>query len=249
MEEKKGVWASFFDAHASNYDENGFTKNTEKEVDFFLGLYGLKPGAKILDVGCGTGRHSVELARRGFKVTGLDISAGMLFEAQRKAERFGVEVTWVLADATKFTFPEKFDAAICLCEGAMGLIEQGMNAELHDLEIMRNIADVLEPAGPFLLTALNAYATIRQMKDEFVVAGRFDPATMVSSYQDEWDLPGGSKVVQIYERLFIPPEMARMLKMAGFDVLAIYGGTAGAWAQRSLSLDEVEAMYVCRRKG
>jgi SAM-dependent methyltransferase len=240
-------WQKFFDSHAGSYDENPFTQHTPAEVDFFLSLYPLGAGARILDVGCGTGRHAIELARRGFRLTGLDISARMLDVAAAKAQAAGVDVDWIHGDATAFDLPGKFDAAICLCEGAVGLIEKGEDAEQHDQAIFRNIAAALGSNAPFLMTALNAYSIIRQMKDEHVLEGRFDPATMVASYQDEWELPDGLRIMTIYERLFIAPEVARMLREAGFHVDNIYGGTAGHWARRPLSLDEVEAMYVCRR--
>jgi 2-polyprenyl-3-methyl-5-hydroxy-6-metoxy-1,4-benzoquinol methylase len=240
-------WQKFFDGHAPHYEQQAFTQNTVAEVDFFLGLYPIAPGSKILDVGCGTGRHSIELANRGFEVTGVDISAGMLREAHRKAQEAGVDIQWVREDATKLELESAYDAAICLCEGGMGLIGHGEDAEAHDLAIMRNIANALVTNAPFLMTALNGYQVIRQMKDEHVAAGRFDPATMVSNYEDEWDLPEGARVVKVYERLFIPPEMVRMLTQAGFVVDRVFGGTAGQWAQRPISLDEIEVMYVCRK--
>jgi len=238
-------WQSFFDAHAPHYDENPFTEHTVAEVDFFLNLFPIEPGATILDVGCGTGRHSAELARRGFKVTGVDISEGMLAEALKKSD----QVEWIQADATQ-PLPldgRVFDAAISLCEGGFGLIGQKEDPEEHDLAILRNIAAHLKPGGPFLLTAMNAYAVIRQMKHELIGEGRFDPATMVSSYEDEWTLPEGTRVMKIRERLFIPPEMVRMLREAGLRCDRVFGGTAGSWGQRPLQLDEIEAMYVCRR--
>lgn len=68
-------WVTFFDAHSSIYDENIFTKNTLYEVDFLLEELQLSPGARILDIGCGTGRHSIELAKRGYRMTGLDRSS------------------------------------------------------------------------------------------------------------------------------------------------------------------------------
>ncbi len=244
-EGKTREWQRFFDSHAAAYEDNPFTKHTAAEVDFFLSLYPLIPGNTVLDVGCGTGRHSIELAKRGFKVTGLDLSAGMLEIA--KANSGDLEIEWLQADATDFKLDTKFDAALCLCEGAVGLIEKGEDAEQHDLAIFRNIAQSLKPNAPFLLTALNAYSTIRQMSDEHVHEGRFNPASMISSYQDQWDLPDGARIMTIYERLFIAPEVVKMLTASGFTVDNVYGGTAGYWARRALSLDEVEAMYACRR--
>lgn len=247
MSQKVRQWPVLFDAQASRYEENGFTKHTAKEIDFLLALFPISPGARFLDIGCGTGRHSIELAKRGYQVTGLDISAGMLKVAREKAKEAGVEVNWVQADALDFKFEESFDAALCVCEGAVGLIEHGEDAEAHDRAIFRNIAAVLKPNAPFLLTALNGYSTIRQMNDQQVIQGRFNPATMVSHYVDEWQLPDGVAHVTIYERLFIPPELVRLLRDSGFTVDNVFGGTAGHWGQRPVSLDEVEAMFVCRR--
>jgi len=241
-------WERFFDSQARRYDENPFAQHTVAEVDFLLTLYPLSAGMSLLDVGCGTGRHAIEFAQRGFRVTGLDLSARMLEVAQEKAQAAGVEVEWIHADATDFTLDRIFDAAICLCEGGVGLIERGEDAETHDGAIFRNIGRHLRANAPFVLTALNGYSVIRQLKDEMTAAGQFDPATMVTHYQDQWDLPEGPTFMTIYERLFIPPEITRMLREAGFTVDNVFGGTAGHWGRRMLSLEEVEAMYLCRRK-
>jgi len=241
-------WQRFFDAHAPRYEENGFTAHTVAEVDFLLTLFALPAGSRILDMGCGTGRHSIELAKRGYQVTGVDLSLGMLDVARTNADAAGVALELIHGDATEWIASEPFDAAICLCEGGVGLIEKGEDAELHDSSIFSNLAASLKPNGPFLLTTLNGYSIIRQMKDEHAVEGRFDPATMYANYQDEWELPEGAKIMTIRERLFIAPELVRMLQEAGFVVDNVFGGTAGHWARRFLSLDEVEAMFVCRKR-
>ena len=248
MSSGKTFWQEFFDRHAPHYDENVFTKNTRVEVDFLFDIMDLKPGMAILDVGCGTGRHSVELAKRGLHVTGLDLSENMLAQARSKAQAAGVEVQWVHGNATTFAFATPFDAAICLCEGAFNLLDPEEDGLTHDLAILRNIANALKPNAPFVLTAMNGYATIRQMTDEAVAAGQFDPATMRSQYEDEMQLPEGMVVVPIRERLFIPPEITAMLHHAGFDVLKIWGGTAGEWGQRPIKLDEIEVMFVARKR-
>lgn len=244
----KKEWQRFFDSHATHYEENAFTHNTVAEVDFILSLYPIVPSSSILDVGCGTGRHSIEFARRGFRVTGIDISEGMLRIARTNAQAAGVQVEWIQADATGFRLEETFDAGVCLCEGGLGLIEQGEDAEKHDSAIFGNVARALKPNAPFVTTMLNGYSIIRQMKDEHTQDGRFDPATMLANYQDEWDLPEGPTLMTIRERLFIAPEVVRLLNSTGFVVDNVFGGTAGHWARRFLSIDEVEAMFVCRKR-
>ncbi|HRI44110.1 MAG TPA: class I SAM-dependent methyltransferase [Fimbriimonadaceae bacterium] len=248
MSEGKTFWQAFFDSHAAHYDENPFTKNTMVEVDFLFEVMALRAGLAILDVGCGTGRHAVELARRGLRVTGVDLSEGMLERAKLRAEQAGVQVEWVHADAARYVHPTPFDAAICLCEGAFNLTEAQEDPVAHDLGILRSVAASLKPGAPFVLTAMNGYATIRQMKDEAVEAGQFDPATMRSAYQDEWNLPEGPVLMTIHERLFIPPEIVAMLHHAGFEVLNVWGGTAGDWGKRKIRLDEVEVMFVSRKR-
>lgn len=239
-------WREFFDAQAATYDENPFAQHTVAEVDFLLSLYPVQPGASILDIGCGTGRHSIELAKRGYKVSGVDFSSNMIEQARVKAQE--LEVEFIEADARDLTLDKVYDLAICLCEGGLGLIERAENPYEHDLAIFRSVHNHLQPNAPFVLSCLNGYSAIRQMKDEFTADGRFNPATMVSNYTDEWALPSGVQQLTIHERLFIAPEVTRMLEQTGFQVDAVYGGTAGYWARRPLSLDEVEAMFCCRKK-
>jgi 2-polyprenyl-3-methyl-5-hydroxy-6-metoxy-1,4-benzoquinol methylase len=244
---EKKSWQQFFDEHAPRYKENAFTLNTRAEVDFLLKLFEVPRTSRILDIGCGTGRHAIGLALRGYSVTGVDLSEGMLNEAKKAAEAAGVEVEWIHGDATTWRSDILYDVAICLCEGGFGLVELNEDPIGHDLAILRNISNSLRPSGSFLLTAMNGYAMIRQMTDEFVEQGRFNPATMVAAYEDEWDLPEGKKRMKIRERLFIPPEVVAMLTHVGFEVQHVWGGTAGEWGERPVKLDEVEAMYVCRK--
>lgn len=241
------MWQEFFDSQAERYDENEFTKHSENEVEFLLSLYPIAPSGKILDLGCGTGRHAIEFAKRGFQVTGVDFSPKMLEQAKKKAEALNLDIQWELADVRNLALDEVFDAAFCLCEGGLGLIQRGDDPMENDLQIFRVAHAHLRPTAPFVITCLNGYSVIRQLKDEFIGDGRFNPATMISSYMDEWALPDGVRQLQIFERLFIAPEIVRMLTESGFKVDAVYGGTAGYWGKRPLSLDEVEAMFVSRK--
>ncbi len=103
---EKSTWEEFFDAHAQVYEDNVFTKNTNSSIP---------------DVGCGTGRHSIELAKRGYVVTGLNLSSEILSRAIDAARSAGVNVNWVRSDAAQFSLPGQYDGAICLCEGPFGL--------------------------------------------------------------------------------------------------------------------------------
>lgn len=241
------TWREFFDAHAPHYHLNPFAQNTEAEVAFLVDLLQLRPGDRVLDMGCGTGRHAIALAQIGALVTGVDVSEGMLDQARQRASDAGVEVEWVHADGTAYRSDLLFDAALCLCEGGMGLSNHDEDPVRHDLSILQNISACLRPNGLFVMTALNGYSVIRQMTDEHVAEGRFDPASMLATYTDEWELPEGSRQMHIRERLFIPPEMVAMLRHAGFEVLHVWGGTAGEWGKRPVKLDEIEAMYVARK--
>ncbi|MBV6458205.1 MAG: Ubiquinone biosynthesis O-methyltransferase [Fimbriimonadaceae bacterium] len=240
-------WKAFFDHEAPTYLENGFTKWTFSEVTFLEEVMSLTPGMTILDIGCGVGRHSVELAKRGYVVTGIDLSPGMLAQAQSAAEGASVEVRWVEGNATNFDLGEQFDGVVCLCEGGFGLVGLGEDPVKHDLAILRRTYEHLAPGGFFVLTAMNGYATIRAMTDEHVASGAFDPATMVSRYVDDWELPSGRQSMAIRERLLIPPEVVAMLQHVGFSVEHVWGGTAGEWGKRPVKLDEIEAMYVARK--
>jgi 2-polyprenyl-3-methyl-5-hydroxy-6-metoxy-1,4-benzoquinol methylase len=211
-------WEEFFDSHAPSYMENSFTGNTVAEVDFILEELGLPLGSRILDVGCGTGRHAIELARRGYDVTGIDISAGMLSEAEKAASVAGVSIRWIRKDATEYKTEEQFDAAICLCEGGFCLLDMEDDAEEHDRAILRNISAALPEGAWLLMTTLNGYRKIRGLTQADVGDGHFDPLTMVHHLTEELDLPDGKRVMTYKERLYILPELVKMLESEGFRV-------------------------------
>ena len=239
---EKSTWEAFFDAHAPVYEDNIFTKNTIREVDFLLEELSLQPGGSILDVGCGTGRHSIELAKRGYAVTGLDLSSEMLARAADAAKSAAVNVDWIHSDATGFSLPGKYDGAVCLCEGAFGLLGQGDDSIGQPLSILCNISRCLKPQAKAVLTVLNATAMIRRYTNKDVAEGRFDPLTMVES--SECPPREGLPPVAVRERAFVPTELVLLFRLAGMSVLNIWGGTAGNWGRRTLDLDEMEIMIV-----
>jgi cyclopropane fatty-acyl-phospholipid synthase-like methyltransferase len=244
----RSEWETFFDGHAPIYMQNPFTRDTENEVAFLVKELALPPASRILDIGCGTGRHAIALARRGHRVTGLDLSSGMLAQAVKAANEAGAEVRWIHADATRFTTRTRFDAAICLCEGAFGLLGMKEDAEEHDRSIVRNAWRALKPGAPFLLTALNGLRKIRQFTQADVDNGAFDPLTLVETISVDCETPRGRRTLKLRERGYLPQDLARLLQQVGFEVRHIWGGTAGNWGRRSLELDEMEVMVVSRKR-
>ena len=242
------TWQKFFAVEAATYLQERFTKATDAEIPFLLDLLALLPGASILDMGCGVGRHAVPLAQRGFSVTGVDLSPAMLAQARQRADAAGVTLTLVQANATEFTAADRFDAAICLCEGGFGLLNPGEDGDIHDLAILRSIAAALKPGAPFVLTALNGYRAIRQMTQADVDSGRFDPLTLTQNSEVILDTPTGPETLTLREKKHLPQDLARLCREAGFSVDHLWGGTAGNWGRRPVDLDEMEVMVVARAR-
>lgn len=247
-------WQTFFDHHAPVYMQNSFTHNTRAEADFLVELLQLPAGSTLLDLGCGAGRHSVALAQRGFQMTGLDLSAGMLAEARRAAEAAGVTVELIQGNATEpgdaFTARlggRQFDAALCLCEGGFGLLNMDEDPDAHDPAILRNLSAAIRPGGRLVLTALNGLRVIRQFSQADVEAGVFDPVTLIETHLMEYDTPAGRQSVRVREQHRLPAELVRLCRAAGFTVEHVWGGTAGAWGRRAVGLDEIEVMLVMHK--
>jgi len=242
------TWKLFYDFNAPHYEEECFTANTEFETEFLMREMPLHPGMKVLDLGCGTGRHTVALAARGIKMTGLDISSGQLNIARKKAELAGLDVEFIQADGAEFSLNEQFDAAICICEGSFGLMLVDDDPLTHDLAILRNLAAVMKQGAPLLMTVRNAFELVRHYNDSDISAGTFDPYTLTRVVRlGEW-YPGFDPLLEVKEKCYTPIELRTLLDSAGFSVDFLTGGTAGNWTKHTLSLDEIEIMVKCHKR-
>jgi len=239
-------WQTFFDHHAPHYMGEIFVTATVAEVDFLVNHLHLEPGMRLLDVGCGVGRHAIELARRGYQMTGVDISRGMLDEAQKTAAAAGVTVTWVHCPAQEYTAPVPFDAVYSVCEGALSLL--GLDDAFdRDTLILDNMFNALKPGGYALLTVLNGMRCLRKYTEADVQSGHFDPLTMTEQGTLPIATPTGSHSIPTRERGYIPTELRLMLQHAGFTVKCIGRGTAGAWSIQPPAMDEMEILALAQR--
>ncbi len=225
------------------YLRYSFTKGTTNEIDHLESALGLRPGMRILDVGCGPGRHSHELARRGYAVHGIDISHTFVALA---AEHAPAGATFERMDARALTFAHEFDAAICLCQGAFGL----MTADGHDRQVLEGIHRSLKPGGVLALSAFNAYFCVKYQTD-----AEFDADTGVNHEVTEIrDASGVGRTVDLWTGCYTPRELRLLLGACGFVVSSINSVDPGAYGTGAPTTESSEFLVVAsalpsRREG
>ncbi len=136
------------------YLRYSFTKGTAQEVDFLVDALQLSAGDRVLDVGCGPGRHAYALADRGVVVHGIDISQKFVDIAAASAP---TGASFERLDARSMAFDSEFDAVICLCQGAFGL----MTADRDDDAVVAGMARALRPGGRLALSAFSSYFVVK----------------------------------------------------------------------------------------
>ena len=225
----------------SAYLRYSFTKGTEQEVDFLVDVLGLAPGERVLDVGCGPGRHAHALARRGIQVHGVDISQRFVDLATADAPP---GATFERADARVLTLDGTFDAAISLCQGAFGLTG-GPGAPLDaDGLVLAGMARALRRGGRLAVSAFSALFQVRYLEDRDlfdVDAGVNHERTVVK------DESGREAEVDLWTTCFTPRELRLLASAAGLEVRHVWSVTPGAYRRDPPSLDAPELLLVAAR--
>jgi SAM-dependent methyltransferase len=217
----------------SAYLRYSFTKGTVQEVDHVVGVLGLLPGSRVLDVGCGPGRHAHELARRGIVVHGIDISETFIALASADAPP---GATFERLDARALAFAAEFDAVICLCQGAFGLMTAGGEDEL----VVAGMARALRPGGRLALSAFNAYFAVRYHE-----AASFDADTGVSHERTEVRSPAGDVAeVDLWTGCYTPRELRLLLTSHGLVVDSIASVEPGAYGSAPPTTESPEFLVI-----
>jgi SAM-dependent methyltransferase len=226
------------------YLRYSFTKGTDQEVAFLVDALGLGPGVRVLDVGCGPGRHAHSLARLGVEVVGIDISERFVELARRYATP---GATFVRGDARALGFDGEFDAVISLCQGAFGLAG-GPGAPLDpDATVLAGMARALRPGGRLALTAFSAYFQVRHLDPGSDVAG-FDAERGVNHEVFEVKDPDGRQAeYDAWTTCFTPRELRLMVAAAGLELTALWSVEPGDYARRPPDLDHPEFLVIARR--
>jgi SAM-dependent methyltransferase len=214
-------------------------------------------GDPVLELACGTGRLAIPLAARGWRVTGLDISAPMLQRAREKAREQGVEVRWIEGDCRDFDLGERF-GCIILAFNAL--------SHLHELEEIDGcfscVRRHLLPRGRFILVTFNPRLEIllRDPDERFPVceypdpdgrgrvvvteSNRYDRATQVNRIRWHYAVGGVEESVrELNMRIFFPQELDALLKHNGLVITAKYGDVDGS----PFSSDSPQQLVVCAR--
>jgi len=251
----KAWYEELFVNYAATYDTEVFTQGTAAECDFIEAEIGADKSLEILDVGCGTGRHAVELARRGYRVTGIDLSPDQLRRARQKARAAGVAVDFQRRDARRFRFKRAFDLAVMLCEGAFPLME----TDEENYRILANAARAIRPGGKIIFTTLNVlyplYHSVKDFVNSQATGGCWQETSTVDllTFRDYStvsveDDDGRQKTLQCNERYYAPAEISWMLKSLGFSEISILGCDTGDFKRdRPLTTDDFEMLVVARK--
>lgn len=218
------------------YLRYSFTKGTEQEVGFLVDALHLEPGQRVLDVGCGPGRHAHALARRGIEVVGVDIS-------QRFVDLAGAGAppgaSFIRGDARALSFAAEFDAVISLCQGGFGL------AGDEDGDIVAGMARATRPGGAVAFSAFSAYFAVRFMED----TDDFDAGRGVNHETTTVkDGAGNERAADLWTSCFTPRELRLLTRAAGLEPEHIWSVTPGAYAPNPPDLDHPEFLVIARRR-
>ncbi|MBL6982563.1 MAG: class I SAM-dependent methyltransferase, partial [Anaerolineales bacterium] len=206
-------------------------ERTSKEVDFVIAQTALEQGSSILDVGCGFGRHSIELARRGYDVVGIDPSEAMISAANQRAAEVWENPKFMQARGEEFSSEDKFDAAICLFTTLGQIDEIGENTGL-----VKRVAEALSPEGMFIIEVPNLHWLAENIKtserfgdDENYteITRELNQETNIVTENFEVVSPEKNKEYLLRYRLLTQKELGKLLSEARFATKAIYGDYDG----------------------
>ncbi|MFC2003924.1 class I SAM-dependent methyltransferase [Chloroflexota bacterium] len=252
----KQWYETLFENYGRKYDSESFTQGTIGECDFIEQEIGFNKSIKILDIGCGTGRHAIELSKRGYNVKGIDLSDSQLTRAKEKSEKQGLKIDFLKYDARDLPFNNEFDLVIMLCEGAFPLME----TDEMNYEILKNATKSLKEHGKLIFTTLNGLFPLYHSVEEFCAStadsgnatyrsNTFDLMTFRDHNIPEFvDDDGNKKKLESNERYYVPSEITWLLKTLGYIKIGIFGAKLGVFSrQDKLTTEDFEMLVIAEK--
>ncbi len=252
----KQWYEELYENYAHKYDRECFVQGTMGECDFIEQEMAFDKSLKVIDIGCGTGRHTIELTKRGYDVTGIDLSSALLKRAREKAGDQGVEVDFQKQDARNLPFEAEFDLAIMLCEAGFSLME----TDEMNYEILKNATKALKGDGKLIFTTLNGLFPLFHSVKEFYESmdkegnAEYHDCTLdLMTFRDYHttvieDDSGNKREFKSNERYYVPSEITWLLKTLGFKKIDIFGAKLGAYSRNDkLTTEDFEMLVVAER--
>src|SRR5437016_11021595 len=221
-------WRSWFGpGYLALYDDY-LAERTPVEIDRLEALLAVRPPLCILDLPCGQGRHAIELARRGYEVTGVDLSPYLIGVAKARAEAGGVKVRWLEGDMRRPVPRERFDLVLNLFTSLGYFLD-----EADDRLVVQAAAGMLGPGGRFLLEVINGERLMGHFVErEWFTVGQaavmerrsLDRSARHMIVERTVSSPAGEEADVQAPRLYGARQLESVLNSSGFDRVAIVGG-------------------------
>ena len=252
----KKWYEALFENYAHKYDQECYVHGTSGECDFVEQEINRDKSIKILDIGCGTGRHAIELTKRGYNVTGVDLSENQIKRAREKAQETGVTIDFQTQDARNLPFDVEFDLAIMLCEGGFSLME----TDEMNFEILKAATKALKSKGKLIFTTLNGLFPLFHSVNEFYESAQKDGQSQckecsfdLMTFRDHntvvfEDDSGNKRELKCNERYYVPSEITWLLKSLGYKKIDIFGAKHGAFSRNDkLTIEDFEMLVVAEK--
>jgi ubiquinone/menaquinone biosynthesis C-methylase UbiE len=203
----------------------------KKEVDFIEKALELKKDMKILDLACGQGRHAIEFAKRGYKITGLDYSDYLLKVAEEKAKKENLEINFLKGDMRELPFNEEFDAIYNF------FTSFGYFSDEDNLRVLKSVSKSIKKGGKFLIDTINIFWILKNFQYEMwkliedllvLEKNEFNPLT--GRMKNKRIIFKNGKEIDRREfelRLYTPSELSYLLSINSLEAEKFYGDYDG----------------------
>ncbi|MBU0649267.1 methyltransferase domain-containing protein, partial [Patescibacteria group bacterium] len=204
------------------YLRQGYFSKTQKEVDFIVSR--MVQGGRVLDIGCGHGRHCIEFAKRGFEAVGIDVSKKLIAQARRTGKRLPIQ--FIINDARQMNKVRGyFDLIVSLFSSF------GLHSHMDNCLLIHNACVRLKHRGFLLIDVDNIHEIKKYISategvykdDDFVERVVFNPATNIMQWEEHWR----GRVYSGKHQLYTREQLSRMIEKAGLKVKQLFGSFEG----------------------